>query len=91
MSKLLIVFLFINCTIIEIFTGIVTLQTFNLVEITASMPDFTPLTTLIGAVVSEVVGFAIYSLKSMKENTKGGIVYESALKALEENSDEIQG
>ena len=40
-------------------------------------PDFTPLVTLIGAVISEVIGYAIYSLKAMKENTSGGIVYDS--------------
>ena len=42
-------------------------------------PDFTPLVTLIGAVISEVIGYAIYSLKAMKENTSGGIVYDSAI------------
>jgi hypothetical protein len=45
-------------------------------------PDFSPLITLIGAVVSEVIGFAIYSIKAAKENTKGGIVYESAMREL---------
>ena len=43
------------------------------------MPDFTPLVTLIGAVVSEVIGFGVYSLKSTKENTVGGIVYDSVI------------
>ena len=37
--------------------------------------DFSALQSLITAVVAEVVGFAIYALKSTKENTKGGIVY----------------
>lgn len=41
--------------------------------------DFTPLTMLITSVVAEVAGFAVYSLKSMKENTKGGIVFETAM------------
>jgi hypothetical protein len=38
----------------------------------------TPLTTLIGAVISEVVGYAVYSLKAAKENTIGGIQYLQA-------------
>ena len=78
-SKLLILFLFINCTLIEIFTGWTTIQSFKLAHELMITPDFTPLVTLIGAVVSEVIGYAIYSLKAMKENTSGGIVYDSAI------------
>jgi len=51
------------------------------------MPDFSPLVTLIGAVVSEVIGFAIYSIKATKENTKGGIVYDTAMKEYEMEED----
>lgn len=86
-SKLLIVFLFINCTIIEIFTGYVTLKSLDIATMTFMMPDFTPLVTLIGAVVSEVIGFAIYAIKSAKENTSGGIVYETAMMNLCGNRD----
>lgn len=86
-SKLLIVFLFINCTIIEIFTGYVTLKSLDIATMTFMMPDFTPLVTLIGAVVSEVIGFAIYAIKSAKENTSGGIVYETAMMNLYGNRD----
>lgn len=78
-SKLLIIFLFVNCTIIELFTGWTTIQSFKLAHELMITPDFTPLVTLIGAVVSEVIGYAVYSLKAMKENTSGGIVYDSAL------------
>lgn len=78
-SKLLILFLFINCTLIEIFTGYVTLKTLDIASMTFIMPDFTPLVTLIGAVVSEVIGFAVYAIKSAKENTSGGIIYETAM------------
>lgn len=82
-SKLLILFLFLNCTAIEMFTGWVTIQCINLTTITMIAPDLTPLVTLIGAVVSEVIGFAIYSIKATKENTKDGIVYDTAMKKLE--------
>lgn len=86
-TKLLILFLFINCTIIELFTGWATIQSIQLALQTGLAPDFTPLVTLIGAVVGEVVGFAVYAVKSTKENTVGGIVYESALN----NNDESVG
>lgn len=86
-SKLLILFLFLNCTAIEIFTGWVTIQSIALVSMTMMMPDFSPLVTLIGAVVSEVIGFAIYSIKATKENTKGGIVYDTAMKEYEMEED----
>lgn len=86
-TKLLILFLFINCTIIELFTGWATIQSIQLALQTGLAPDFTPLVTLIGAVVGEVVGFAVYAVKSTKENTVGGIVYDSALN----NNDESVG
>ena len=41
--------------------------------------DLSSLCTLITAVVGESISFAIYSYKSIKENTQGGIVYESAM------------
>lgn len=84
-SKLLILFLFINCTIIELFTGFVTLKSLDLTTLTMMNPDFTPLVALIGAVVSEVVGYAVYALKSAKENTAGGITYETAMRQIDED------
>lgn len=84
-SKLLILFLFINCTIIELFTGFVTLKSLDLTTLTIANPDFTPLVALIGAVVSEVVGYAVYALKSAKENTAGGITYEAAMRQIDED------
>lgn len=50
--------------------------------------DFSALQSLITAVVAEVIGFAIYSLKSLKENTEGGIVYQTAI--LEAQKNQIQ-
>ena len=78
-SKLLIIFLFINCTLIEIFTGWAMVKMLSLAFIAGTMIDFTPLVVLIGAVVGEVFSYAIYSLKSTKENTVGGIVYDSVI------------
>lgn len=78
-SKLLIAFLFLNCTFIELFTGWVTVKSIFLSQMYGTSVDFSPLVTLIGAVVGEVIGYAVYSAKSAKENTVGGIVYDSVL------------
>lgn len=85
-SKLLILFLFLNCTAIELFTGWVTVQSIMLAYSTGMAVDFTPLITLIGSIVGEVIGFAIYSLKSMKENTVNGITYMKAQYELNNDS-----
>jgi hypothetical protein len=79
-SKLLIYFLFANCTLIEMFTCWATMRNLYLAQNFGVPLDFTPLTTLIGIVVAEVFGYAVYAIKSLKENTKGGIIYETALK-----------
>lgn len=78
-SKFLIVFLFVNCTIIEIFTGWSIIKMLSISLETGNSIDFSPLLALIGAVVGEVIGYAIYSLKAVKENTAGGIVYDMAM------------
>ena len=49
---------------------------------------------LITTVVAEVIGFGIYALKSTKENTEGGIVFETAMRELNiqpENEDNSCG
>lgn len=80
-TKLLMWFLFANCTAIEIFAMVVTLLGVRNASLTGASPDLSPLNSLISSVVCEVVGFALYALKSLRENTKGGIVYETALAA----------
>lgn len=77
-SKLLLIILFINFTILEIFVGWVTIHSFAVASIIGVMPDFTPLITLLGAVIGETISYGIYSAKSKAENTEGGIVYEQA-------------
>lgn len=79
-SKKLIFFLFINCTLIELFVLWVTVKSIALSSQLMMSPDFSPLVTLVGAVVGEVIGYAVYSAKAAKENTQGGIVYDSAMK-----------
>lgn len=77
-TKLIILFLFINCTLVELFTGWVVIQNLALAATVGVALDLTPLTTLVGTVVAEVLGFAVYAAKSTKENSKGGIIYDSA-------------
>ena len=50
-SKVLMIFLFLNCTAVEIFTGWVTVYNMIIAERTMNAPDFSPLTTLIGAII----------------------------------------
>ena len=78
-TKKFMLFLFINCTLIELFTGWVTVQNLILAREMGILLDFTPLVTLIGAIVGEVFSFAVYAAESTKENTKGGIIYEKAI------------
>ena len=84
-SKLLISFLFANCTAIEIFTAWTTIKSFELAHELMISPDLTPLVALIGAVVGEVIGYAVYSAKATKENTIGGIVYDQAMNSHNDN------
>ena len=53
-TKILIAFLFINCTLLELFTGWVTVENLILARDFGTTLDFTPLVTLIGIVLGEV-------------------------------------
>lgn len=87
-SKLLLLLLFINFTILEIFIGWVTIQSFSLAYITGGNPDFTPLITLISLVLSQTISYGIYSAKSKVENTSGGIIYDLAIHNLDNQNQE---
>lgn len=84
-TKFLIGFLFINCTLVELFTGWATTQSLKISYATGNPMDFSPLVTLIGAVVTEVMGFAVYAVKATKENTANGITYMMAQQSLNNN------
>ena len=87
-SKLLSLLLFINFTALEIFVGWVTIKSFTLAFQYGTSPDFTPLITLMSAVLGETISYAIYALKSKAENTKGGIVYESMIQQMQNKDEE---
>jgi hypothetical protein len=78
-SKKLIAFLFLNCTALEIFSCYVILRSLEIGEMTGMTPDMSPLNTLIGAIIGQVLAYAVYAAKATKENTKGGIIYDAAL------------
>lgn len=89
-SKILLIFLFLNFTLLEIFIGWVTIKSFALALAIGMMPDFTPLITLIGAVIGETISYGIYSAKSKAENTEGGVVFEKAKWEYERQTQEMQ-
>lgn len=84
-SKFLLIFLFINFTLLEGFIGWVTIRSFDLAFQFGTSPDFTPLIALIGAVIGETLSYGIYCAKSKAENTKDGIIYETTMKELDQN------
>lgn len=69
-GKLLAVFLFLNFTVVEIYSMWAMYQ----------LGDLSSLSTLITCVIGEVLTYLIYSLKSTRENTSGGIIYDIAMK-----------
>ena len=90
-SKLLLVFLFINFTILEFFIGWVTVKCLALAIALGSAPDFTPLVTLVGAVMGQTISYGIYAAKSKAENTVGGITYDMARWEYESNNENEGG
>lgn len=89
-TKLLLVFLFINFTILELFIGYVTIQSFALAFAIGIMPDFTPLVTLIGLVAGETISYGAYCAKSKAENIDGGIVHDTTMYELKYNWEQQQ-
>ena len=76
-SKIAFIFMVTNCVIIELY-ALFTMFYFQ---------DLSSLPALIAAIVGECITLCGYYVKSGKENTIGGIVYESAMKKLEHELD----
>lgn len=89
-SKILLILLFINFFALEIFICGITIYSLSIAAIIAVMPDFTPLITLIGAVIGQTISYGIYIAKSKAENTKDGIIYETAMYNLQQEENEIK-
>lgn len=82
-TKLIMIFIFANCSIIELYS----------MWIMFVLADLSGLGSLITAVVGETISFAVYAYKSTKENTQGGIIYEKMKmnNTSLENSDDSSG
>lgn len=84
-SKMAFIFMISNCVIIEVY-ALVAMFYFG---------DLSSLSALVAAVVGECVITLGYFIKSQHENTKDGIIYETAMKKLEyeleSKSDEAVG
>lgn len=66
-TKKIVVFLFCNVVIIELVAIFATIYTTVASNEMSAAPDYTPLTTLIEAAITQVVAFAVYSVKSSME------------------------
>lgn len=73
-SKMAMAYIFISCTAVQIYS-MVAMWHFG---------DLSALYSLIGATVAEGIAFCSYEAKSARENTKGGIVHDIAMKAQEQ-------
>lgn len=79
MTKKIVLFLVVNCTLVEIFTARLMVEQMEAAKLSGFSPDLSPQMALITAIISEVIAFLIYAFKSLQENKKGGITYELAM------------
>lgn len=82
-SKMFLIMIFVNCSAIEIFSMWITYKSLELVGVV----DLSAVIALIGAVIGESLSYLIYAHKATKENMKGGITYDIAMK--QQNSDAL--
>lgn len=75
-SKIFYYLLILNCTIIEAYCMWITYKAL----VSYGTLDWQAILAVIGAVFVESINYLIYCDKSKKENTKGGIVYDMAMK-----------
>ena len=79
-SKFFTMFLLVNFILVEGFVGVIAWRSFDLASSMGVSPDFSALYGIIATIIGETITFLIYSVKSMKENTVGGVVYESMIR-----------
>ncbi len=75
-SKLMLLFLLVNCTVIEVFA----------MAAMWFMQDLSPLVALIGAVCTETISVCAYFIKSAQENSVGGITHDLAVGSDDEDA-----
>lgn len=72
-TKMAMGYIFASCTVVQIYS----------MAAMWHFADLSALYSLIGATVGEVISYCAYAAKSAKENTKGGIVHDMAMKSQE--------
>lgn len=80
-TKLVLAFLILNMVVIEVYSLYAML----------ALGDLNALPVLITAIVGECVAILGYMVKSSIENKKGGIIFETTMKELENNNTDIVG
>lgn len=68
-SKLALAYIFLSCTVVQVYSMAAMWR----------LCALSPLATLIGATVGEAISYCAYVAKSTKENTAGGIIYDTAM------------
>lgn len=76
-SKIAVIFIFVNCLVIEIYSMIV-MVVFH---------DLASLGALVMAVLGQCVGALGYFIKARSENTSGGIIFETTMHNLREQTE----
>ena len=80
-TKIVLAFLIFNMVVIEVYSLYAML----------ALGDLNALPVLITAIVGECVSILGYMVKASIENKKGGIIFETAMKQLETENDDIAG
>ena len=75
-SKLAMWFILLNCTVVEAYS-MAAMWHFG---------DLSQLYALIGAVVGQSLTYVSYNIKSCKENSSGGITYDTVMNGTPDNS-----
>ena len=78
-SKCAMWFIFLNCTVVEIYS-MAAMWHFG---------DLSPLYALLGAVVGQSLTYISYNNKACRENSRGGITYESAINGTYDQSNAV--
>lgn len=80
-AKIALGYIFLSCTVVQIYSMIAMWH----------FADLSALYSLIGATVGETISYCAYALKSARENIKGGIVHDMAMKNQKGNGEAQEG
>lgn len=80
-AKIALGYIFLSCTAVQIYS----------MAAMWHFADLSALYSLIGATVGETISYCAYAAKSARENARGGIVHDMAMKAQEGNGAAQEG